>query len=133
MKPMMVLLPLALVAGDACAQRVYKCNDSGRSVYQSLPCPAAQDTGIQRPIVRDPRLTAADVARVEREARDARQPSGSRALRHPPVAQGTVIQAATDAEACEQARSRRELAGWFGSRTPTRQLDEDVNRACAWR
>ena len=129
---MMILLPLALVAGDACAQRVYKCNDGGSTVYQSLPCPETQDTGVSRPIVRDPKLTREDAIRLNRERRDAQRMQAN-ATRSRPELQGTVIEAAANAEACDKARSRRELAGWFGSRTPSRQLDEEVNRACASR
>ncbi|TDB34422.1 DUF4124 domain-containing protein [Stenotrophomonas sp. TEPEL] len=133
MRRMWVVLPLLVAAGDACAQRVYKCNDGGRTVYQTLPCPSGQDTGVTRPIVRDPKLSWEDAARLDRERREARRQLQASAGRGGPQGAGTVIEAATNAEACDKARSRREMAEWLGSRTPQQQLNDDVTRACASR
>ncbi|HAL23161.1 MAG TPA: hypothetical protein DCP40_10605 [Stenotrophomonas sp.] len=133
MQRMLVLLPLLLAAGEACAQRVYKCNDGGRTIYQSTPCPAGQDTGVTRPIVRDPKLSWQEAERVDRELRVARRELQANAGRGAAPVTGTVIEAASNAEACDKARTRRELAEWFGSRTPARQLNDDVTRSCASR
>ncbi|HDS0951233.1 TPA: DUF4124 domain-containing protein [Stenotrophomonas maltophilia] len=133
MRRMWVVLPLLLAAGDACAQRVYKCNDGGRAVYQALPCPAGQDTGVTRPIVRDPKLSWQESERIDRELRDARRQLQANAGRGGVRGSGTVIEAASNAEACDKARTRREMAEWFGTRTPQRQLNDDVTRACASR
>lgn len=133
MRRIWVLLPLLAAAGDACAQRVYKCNDGGRTVYQTLPCPPGQDTGVTRPIVRDPKLSWQESERVDRGLRDAQRQLQANASRAAAQGSGTVIQAASNAEACDKARTRREMAEWFGTRTPLRQLDEDVSRACASR
>jgi len=133
MRRMWVVLPLLAAAGDACAQRVYKCNDGGRTVYQTLPCPTGQDTGVSRPIVRDPQLSWQESERVNRELHDARRQLQANAGRNVPQGAGTVIEAASNVEACDKARARRELAEWFGTRTPQQQLNDDVTRACASR
>ncbi len=133
MRRIWVLLPLLAAAADACAQRVYKCNDGGRTVYQTVPCPSGQDTGVTRPIVRDPKLSWQESERVDRELRDARRQLQANAGRSAPQGTGTVIEAASNAEACDKARARREMAEWFGTRTPQRQLNDEVTRACASR
>ncbi|MGE6334762.1 hypothetical protein [Stenotrophomonas sp. NPDC077659] len=86
-----------------------------------------------RPIVRDPKLSWQESERVERDLHDARRQLQANAGRTAAQGSGTAIEAASNAEACDKARTRREMAEWFGTRTAMRQLDQDVSRACASR
>lgn len=130
MKRNLLLLTLCALAGDASAQRVYKCLNGTETIYQSLPCPIEQDTGVTRKVVTDPRLTYEERSRNEEMLRRARARMQADAGRGQPAAvRGTVIEAAADPERCENAKWRHELAKTFG-RADADALGKSIEEAC---
>jgi len=130
---MLMTLALCALATPAHAQRVYKCSDGGQPTYQSLPCTREHDTGVSRPVVGDPRLTAADRARIAQESLQARRWVREGAGYGQPPIRGTVIDNVSDPEACANARMRKEMADLFGNGAASSRIDEDIRRACAVR
>lgn len=128
-----MLLALTALAAQAHAQRVYKCHDGHQVIYQSVPCAKEHDTGVSRPVVRDPQLTSADHQRVAEERSRTRDWIRQNAGYGAPPVQGTVIDAARDPEACEQARVRKEMAELFDSRDAAQSAASQIERACAKR
>lgn len=130
-----LLVALCAWAAQAHAQRVYTCKDDngGQTVYQSLPCPRDQDTGISRPLVRDPDLTSADHQRVAAERASTREWIRHNAGYGAPPVQGTVIDSSRDPQACEQARMRREMGELFDSAAAMRSADAEIQRSCTQR
>jgi len=133
MTRMLVTLALCALATQAHAQRVYKCSDGKQTIYQSVPCPKELDTGISRPIVRDPNLTSADRVRVARETSQARRWVRESVGYDQPDIRGTVIDNVVDAEACEDARVRKEMTEVFTGRTAPERVNKEIHRACAVR
>lgn len=125
------MLPLALLLLSAplAAQQVYKCTVDGQSVYQSLPCAAEHDTGVQRPIVSDPKLTPQERYANEQMLRNARRRMQAEAGRGAAPVRGTVIEHLADPEACDNARWRGELANAFG-KTRTEADKRQAATAC---
>lgn len=118
-------LAIAMLAFSplAHAQKVYKCNEAGQTVYQSLPCALEHDTGVSRPVISDPELTAQERMANEQMLYKARRRMQAEAGRGVPPIRGTVIENIADPEACENERWRRELDGAFG-----RRRGEDDNK-----
>jgi hypothetical protein len=129
MKLKLVALAACALAADAQAQRVYKCVNGSETIYQSLPCPKEQDTGVTHKVVRDPRLTSEERYRNELMLRQARARMQAEAGRGQPKMRGTVIDAAADPDRCEQARWRHELAETF-ARPDTQKLEREAKEAC---
>ncbi|MCW4453779.1 hypothetical protein OK348_03075 [Flavobacterium sp. MXW15] len=129
MKRKLLVLAVCGLAGDAWAQRVYKCVNGTETIYQSLPCPAEQDTGITRKVVSDPRLSYEERYRNELMLRQARARMQADAGRGQPAIRGSVIDGSADPERCEDARWRRDLAKTFG-RPETASLEKSVHEAC---
>ncbi len=132
MKRIIMMLALCALAGSAHAQRVYKCADKGQTIYQTVPCPPEQDTGVTRPITRDPNLTWADKTRAERSLLDARRQQQVAAGRYQEPVRGTVIDGSMDPEKCEDLKTRSEIAEIFGRKTPD-SVQADMSKACAKR
>lgn len=133
MTRMVMVFALSVLAPSVHAQRIYKCSDGVQAIYQSVPCPKEQDTGISRPLARDPRLTPAERQRVVRESAQARHWVREGAGYGQPPVRGTVIDNMVDRDACENARLRREMAEILGNRPVPQQLDQEIRRACAVR
>mgnify|MGYP000980394002 CR=1 FL=1 len=129
MNRMLVTLALVALAGVAHAQKVYKCQVDGQSVYQSIPCEKDQDTVATRNVVKDPNLTYTERSRNARMLYDARARMQADAGRGQPPMRGSVIDGASDPEKCEDLRWRRELAETFG-RDSSEQLKRDTEKAC---
>ncbi|MGV8959443.1 MAG: hypothetical protein ACOH1V_03550 [Stenotrophomonas sp.] len=129
MKQKLLVLAVCALAGDACAQRVYKCVNGKETIYQSLPCPLEQDTGVSHKVVTDPRLSYEERYRNEEMLRRARSRMQADAGRGQPAIRGTVIEAAADPERCEDAKWRHELARTFG-RPETASLEKTLSDAC---
>lgn len=129
MKRKLLILTVGAFAGDACAQRVYKCDNGGQTIYQSLPCPIEQDTGVSRKVITDPKLSYEERYRNEEMLRRARSRMQADAGRGQPAIRGTVIDGAADPERCEDAKWRHELARTFG-RPETGSLEKNVTEAC---
>lgn len=130
MKRELLLLSLCAMAGDASAQRVYKCLKGTETIYQSLPCPVEQETGVSHKLVTDPRLTYEERYRNEEMLRRARARMQADAGRgQPATVRGTVIDAAADPERCENAKWRHELAKTFG-RADADALGKAIEAAC---
>ncbi len=132
MKRTIMMLALFALAGNAHAQRVYKCADKGQTIYQTVPCPPEQDTGVTRPITRDPNLTWADKTRAERNLYDARRQQQVAAGRYQEPVRGTIIDGSVDPEQCEDLKTRKEIAEIFGRKTPD-SVQADMAKACAKR
>ena len=66
-------LALCALACNAHAGRVYKCANGAQTIYQTVPCPPEQDTGVTRPIVKDPNLTWEERPRAQRDLHQARR------------------------------------------------------------
>lgn len=130
---MLATLAMCALAFQAHAQRVYKCNDGKHVAYQSVPCPKEHDTGVSRPVVRDPKLTSADRVRVAQTTSQARRWVRQEAGYDQPDVRGTVIDNVVDAEACEDARLRKEMAEVFTGRSAPQRIDQEIHRACAVR
>lgn len=130
MKHELLLLTLCAMAGDASAQRVYKCLKGSETIYQSLPCPIEQDTGVSHKLVNDPNLTYEERYRNEEMLRRARARMQADAGRgQPAIVRGTVIDAAADPERCENAKWRHELSKTFG-RADADALGKSIEEAC---
>ncbi len=132
MKRIIMMLALLALAGSAHAQRVYKCSNKGQTIYQTVPCPPEQDTGVTRPITRDPNLTWEDRSRAERNLYDARRQQQVAAGRYQAPAHGTVIDGSMDPEKCDDLKTRSEIAEFFGRKTPD-NVQADMAKACAKR
>lgn len=130
MKRKLAALTICVLAGDASAQRVYKCLNGTETIYQSLPCPIEQDTGVSSKVIADPRLSAEERYRNEEMLRRARSRMQADAGRGPrPAARGVVIDDAADPERCENAKWRHELAKTFG-RADADSLGKTISDAC---
>ena len=130
MKRTLFLLSLTLLASNAWAQRVYKCRNGSETIYQSLPCPAEQETGVSRRVVNDPVLTANEQRRNQQMLRDARARMQVEAGRGQNIArQGSVISAAADPERCDTAKMRHEMAEIF-ARGNVDELARQAELAC---
>ncbi len=129
---MIVTLALCALACNAHAGRVYKCAVGGQTVYQTVPCAPEHDTGVTRPITRDPNLTWEERSRAQRDLYQARRRMQADAGRGQPPVRGTVIDGAADPEQCEELRSRREISQVFGRPTPQR-IDDEITKACSAR
>jgi len=114
MRRTILTLALCALASHAHAGRVYKCAAGGQTIYQTVPCPPEQDTGVTRPIIGDPKLSWEERSRAQRDLQAARQ----------------RMQA--DAEQCEDLRLRRELGEVFG-RTAPPHVEAAIKKACARR
>ncbi|MCF7749841.1 DUF4124 domain-containing protein [Bacillus subtilis subsp. subtilis] len=132
MRRTLLTLALCALASNAHAGRVYKCAAAGQTIYQTVPCPPEQDTGVTRPITKDPKLSWEERSRAQRELYDARRRMQADAGRGQPAVRGTVIDGSVDPEKCEDLRFRRELSEAFGRSAPPR-IDDDIKRACAKR
>jgi hypothetical protein len=130
---MLMTLALCALATQAHAQRVYKCSDGKQVAYQSVPCPKEHDTGVSRPVVRDPNLTSADRVRVAQESSQARRWVRQGAGYDQPDVRGTVIDNVVDPQSCEDARLRKEMAEVFTGRSAPARIDQEIHRACAVR
>lgn len=125
-------LALCALACTAHAGRVYKCAVGGQTAYQTVPCAPEHDTGVTRPITRDPNLSFEERSRAQRDLMQARRRMQADAGRGQPAVRGTVIDGATDPEQCQELRSRREISEMFGRTAPER-IDEQIAKACASR
>ncbi|MFI8717881.1 DUF4124 domain-containing protein [Stenotrophomonas sp. NPDC077464] len=132
MRRTIVTLALCALACNAHAGRVYKCANGGQTIYQTVPCPPEQDTGVTRPIVKDPNLTWEERTRAQRDLYQARRRMQADAGRGEPPVRGTVIDGAANPEQCEELRSRREISEMFGRPAPER-IDADIAKACSSR
>jgi len=130
---MSLALVLCALAMPAQAQRVYKCSSAGQTIYQSVPCPKEQDTGVSRPIVRDPRLTSSDRLRVAEQNAQARRWVREGAGYEQPDVRGSVIDNVIDPQGCEDARMRKDMAEMLTGRPASQRLDEEIQRSCALR
>ncbi|WP_411850502.1 DUF4124 domain-containing protein [Stenotrophomonas sp. LGBM10] len=133
MRNTIVLLALCALAGNAEAGRIYKCAANGQTIYQSVPCPADQDTGVTRPIIKDPKLSWEERSRAQRELYDARRRMQADAGRTAAPIRGTVIDGAADPEKCEELRFRRELAETLSGQKAPQRINDAVRQACAAR
>lgn len=133
MKRTMTVLALCALATSAHAQRVYKCSDGKQTMYQTIPCPAEHDTGVTRPIVKDPRLSWEERNRAQRDLYEARQRMRADAGRGQPPVRGTVIDGAVDPEKCEDMRFRREFGEALSGQKAPQRVDDAVRQACATR
>ncbi len=124
------MLALCALAGNAHAGRVYKCLAGGQTIYQTVPCPPEQDTGVTRPITKDPNLTWEERTRAQRDLYQARRRMQADAGRGQPPVRGSVIDGAADPEQCEELRARREISQVFGRPVPER-INNDITKACA--
>lgn len=130
MKRTLFLLSLSLLASNAWAQRVYKCRNGNETIYQSLPCPTEQETGVSRRVINDPVLTADEHMRNRKMLRDARACMQAEAGRGQNIArQGSVISAAADPERCDTAKMRHEMAEIF-ARGNVDELARQAELAC---
>lgn len=129
MRPKLLILTVAVLTGDASAQRVYKCSNGAETIYQSLPCPPEQDTGISRRIISDPKLSHEERQRNESMLRRARSRMQADAGRGQPGFRGVVIDGAADPQRCEEARWRHELAKAF-ARPDSESLQKTIKEAC---
>lgn len=130
MKQTLFLLSLSLLASNAWAQRVYKCRNGNETIYQSLPCPTEQETGVSRRVINDPVLTADEHMRNRKMLRDARACMQAEAGRGQNIArQGSVISAAADPERCDTAKMRHEMAEIF-ARGNVDELARPAELAC---
>ncbi|MCW6029926.1 hypothetical protein EDF74_0706 [Stenotrophomonas rhizophila] len=127
------MLALCALAGNAYAQRVYKCQEGTQTIYQTVPCPAHQDTGVTRPIVKDPNLTWEERTRAERDLYVARKRMQADAGRGQPPVRGTVISSAADPEKCDELRFRRDLAETLSGQSAPQRINDAVAQACAAR
>jgi len=129
-----IILALALcaLAASAHAGRVYKCLAGGQTSYQTVPCPPEHDTGVTRPITKDPNLSWEERSRAQRELYDARRRMQADAGRGQPSVRGTVIDGAVDPEKCEDLRFRRELSEALG-RAPPARIEDQIRQACTTR
>lgn len=126
----LLLLSMSLLASNASAQRVYKCQDGQQTIYQSLPCAQEQDTGVSHRVVSDPRLSPEERRRNEQMLRQARTRMQAEAGRgQKPAQQGTVIENLADPERCEDTRWRHELSRTFG-RSDTDAVARELPEAC---
>lgn len=132
MKRIIAMLALCALAGNAYAGRVYKCLDKGQTVYQTVPCPPEQDTGVTRPITRDPHLSWEERSRAERDLYQARRRMQADAGRYQEPVRGTVIDGSVDPEQCEDLKLRKDISETFGRRTPE-NIESDIAKACAKR
>lgn len=132
MRRTILTLALCALACNAHAGRVYKCAAAGQTIYQTVPCPPEQDTGVTRPITKDPNLSWEERTRAQRELYDARRRMQADAGRGQPAVRGTIIDGAVDPEKCEELRMRRDISETFGRPTPAR-VEEDIKKACATR
>ncbi|MCC7634950.1 DUF4124 domain-containing protein [Stenotrophomonas rhizophila] len=132
MRRTILTLALCALASHAHAGRVYKCAAGGQTIYQTVPCPPEQDTGITRPITRDPKLSWEERSRAQRDLQAARQRMQADAGRGQPMVRGTVIDGSVDPEQCEDLRGRRELSEAFG-RTAPPHVEAAIKKACARR
>jgi hypothetical protein len=129
---MIVTLALCALACNAHAGRVYKCAVGGQTVYQTVPCAPEHDTGVTRPITRDPNLSWEERNRAQRELYDARRRMQVDAGRNQPPVRGTVIDGAANPEQCQELRSRREFGEAFGRPIPE-SMNGEIAKACASR
>lgn len=129
MKHTLLILAVGTFAGDACAQRVYKCANGAETIYQSLPCPVEQDTGVSHKVITDPTLSYEERVRNEEMLRRARARMQADAGRGQRPLRGTVIDGSADPKRCEDAKWRHELARTFG-RPETERLQESLKEAC---
>ena len=130
MKRTLFLLSLSLLASNAWAQRVYKCRNGNETIYQSLPYPTEQATGVRRRVINDPVLTADEHMRNRQMLRDARARMQAEAGRGQNIArQGSVISAAADPERCDTAKMRHEMAEIF-ARGNVDELARQAELAC---
>ncbi|MEG2806175.1 DUF4124 domain-containing protein [Stenotrophomonas sp.] len=132
MRRIILALALCALAGSAHAGRVYKCLAGGQTSYQTVPCAPEHDTGVTRPITKDPNLTWEERSRAQRELYDARRRMQADAGRGQPAIRGTVIDGSVDPEKCEDLRMRREISEAFG-RPPPARIEDDIKQACAKR
>ncbi|MFN4162567.1 MAG: DUF4124 domain-containing protein [Stenotrophomonas sp.] len=132
MRRIIVTLALCALASSAHAGRVYKCAAGGQTIYQTVPCPPEQDTGVTRPITKDPNLSWEERTRAQRELYDARRRMQADAGRGQPAVRGTVIDGSVDPEQCQDLRLRREMGEAFGRPAPPR-IEDEIKKACAKR
>jgi hypothetical protein len=132
MRRTIVMLALCALAGNAHAGRVYKCLANGQTIYQTVPCAPEHDTGVTRPIIKDPNLTWEERTRAQRDLYQARRRMQADAGRGQPPVRGSVIDSAANPEQCEELRTRREISQVFGRPTPER-INDDITKACAAR
>jgi len=132
MQRTILALALCALASSAHAGRVYKCAAGGQTIYQTVPCPPEQDTGVTRPITRDPNLTWEERTRAQRELYDARRRMQADAGGGQPAVRGTVIDGSMDPEKCEDLRVRRDISEAFG-RTAPQRVEDEIKKACAKR
>lgn len=125
-------LALCALACNAHAGRVYKCAVGGQTVYQTVPCAPEHDTGVTRPITRDPNLSFEERSRAQRDLYQARRRMQADAGRGQAPVRGTVIDGAADPDKCDELRSRREISEMFGRAAPAR-IDDEIAKACASR
>lgn len=133
MRRTVLVLALCTLAGSAQAQRVYKCADGQQTIYQTVPCPAHQDTGVTRPIVKDPKLSWEERNRAQRELYVARQRMQADAGRGQPPVRGTVIDGAADPEKCSDMRFRRDFGEAFSGQKAPQRVNDAVTQACSGR
>ncbi|MET0290479.1 MAG: hypothetical protein ABW178_12690 [Pseudoxanthomonas sp.] len=127
------LAVLYVCAGAATAQQVHVCNGPQGKIYQTMQCPPEQDTGQSRKLVKDPNLTWQERQRhaqdLENAHRRMQAEAGRGGGRVQPAAT-TVIGAARNPEACEQAKSRREYTQALGGEARAKALEPEVRDAC---